>query len=136
MSTANLHRSSTSAILKDIKAREKQTSSQYNLYKNDIVPVTSPMKVTEMIFLLYQNSKLTFTNHIQNHIQIWVDYFSWFHGVIFHTNQIYKDGVFSMQLKGYLHMKTLFLFLKRFPYRIPYLILNDIFLSIKITGAF
>lgn len=69
------------------------------------------MKVTEMIFLLYQNRKLTFTYYIQNHIQIWADYFSRFHGVIFHTNQIYKDGVFLMWLKSYLHMRTLFLFL-------------------------
>lgn len=67
-----------------------------------------------MIFLLYQNSKLICTYYIQNHIQIWADYFSWFCGVIFHTNQIYKDGFFLSATERLFTMKTPFSFLTRF----------------------
>lgn len=113
LSTTNLH-SSTSAISKDIKAGWKQTPPNITCSKTAFFYVTFLMKVIQMIFLLYQNSKLIRTYYIQNHIQIWADYFSWFCGVIFHTNRIYKDGFFLSATERLFTMKTPFSFLTRF----------------------
>lgn len=61
---------------------------------------------------------------------MWVDYFSWFlenHGVIFHTNQIYKDSVSKCNWKV--------IYTWKFCYKVcP--TLNDIFCLIKTTVKF